>query len=66
MFMIASILGLSVLCMLAGLLSQLLHFTLAPVILIFPLIGFPIVVLLIIVLIIFYAVRRSREARSVR
>ena len=62
--MIASILGLSILCMIAGFVSQVAHFTLFPVILVFPLIGFPFAILLIIVLVIFYAIRRSREARS--
>ena len=62
--MIASIIGLSILCMIAGFVSQLAHFSLLPVILIFPLIGLPIGVLLIIVLVVMYALRRSREARN--
>ncbi|MEF2976744.1 hypothetical protein [Subtercola sp. YIM 133946] len=63
-FMIATIIGLSILCMLAAFVSGIAHFTLVPVILVFPLFGLPIGVLLILALLITNAVRRTREARS--
>ncbi|GAA0997804.1 hypothetical protein [Subtercola frigoramans] len=65
-FMIAGVAGLSIICMILGIISGIAHFTLVPVVLVFPLFGFPVTIVLIIALVIMNAVRRSREARSSR
>lgn len=64
--MIAGVAGLSIICMVLGIISGLAHFTLLPIILLFPLFGFPAAALLIIALVITNAIRRTREARSSR
>jgi H+/gluconate symporter-like permease len=67
--MIAAVIGLSILCMIVGFVSQLAHFALPTAVynfvIVLPLIGLPIGIILIAVLVIMYAIRRSREARSV-
>ncbi|MCU1476977.1 MAG: hypothetical protein JWQ64_1670 [Subtercola sp.] len=66
--MIAAVIGLSILCMIVGFVSQLAHFDLPTAVydfvIVLPLIGLPIGVLLIAALVIMFAIRRSREARS--
>ncbi len=68
--MIAAVIGLSVLCMIVGFVSQIAKITLPTAVydfvIVLPLIGLPIGILLIAALVITYATRRSREARSVR